>query len=173
MLHRVVVCAALLALASSCEKSSTPTTPPPGDTAGAVASDDGGAAADGGDTEPGAPSVKWADKTWDQKKEWMGVEVYPKSKASFQAYDANQYKAFTCETCHGEDGKERKYEMPTDSIYPLPKEGFVEAAMAYDEKVTKFMQEKVLPETAAMLDMEVDETGSGSGFSCLSCHPTE
>lgn len=173
MLHRFLVCVGLFALATSCDKSSSSTTPPPGDTAGAVASDDGAAADDGaGDTEPGAPSVKWADKTWDQKKEWMGIEVYPKMKAAFQEYDANTYKAFTCETCHGDDGKERKYEMPTDSIYPLPKEGYIEAAKAYDEKVTQFMIDRVVPETAAMLDMEVDD-GSGTGFGCLSCHPTE
>ncbi len=172
MLHRVLVCAGLLAFASSCEKSTTPTTPPPGDTAGAVASDDGAAADGGGDTEPGAPSVKWADKTWDQKKEWMGIEVYPKSKAWFQEYDANHYKAFTCETCHGEDAKANKYEMPTDSIYPLPKEGTIEAAMAYDEKVTKFMIEKVVPETAKLLDMEPND-GSNNGFGCFGCHPTE
>jgi hypothetical protein len=172
MVQRLVLTATVFVALAGCEKSSTPTTPPPGDTAGAVGGDDG-AAADGGDTEPGAPSVAWADKSFDQRKEWMGVEVYPKMKAAFREYDANEFKSFTCETCHGDDGKEKKYEMPTDSIYPLPAEGYIEAAMAYDEKVTKFMVDKVVPDVAAMLNMEADTTGSGQGFGCLSCHPTE
>lgn len=139
--------------------------------------DDGAAAADGGDMEaktpPGAPDVKWADKTFQQRKEWMGIEVLPKSKASFKAYDEAQFKGFGCDTCHGEDGKDKNYEMPNDGIYPLPKDDPIKAAMDYDEKVTQFMIDKVVPETAALLDMEPYNEKTGQGFGCFGCHPME
>ncbi|MBL4689551.1 MAG: hypothetical protein JKY37_33495 [Nannocystaceae bacterium] len=141
---------------------------------GAAMPDDG---ADGGaaeSTEPGAPGVAWADKTFDQKKTWMGVEVFPKMKASFQGHDAATYKKFTCATCHGDDGKEKGYKMPSDSIYPLNPKDPITAAMDYDEDVTKFMMDKVVPEMVGMLEgVEGYSAANPTGFGCMSCHPSE
>ncbi|MEM9461034.1 MAG: hypothetical protein AAGF11_43115 [Myxococcota bacterium] len=165
---------------ASCEKGGEPTTPPAdgGDVTDTPAeAGSGEAAADSEAAEvkipPGAPDIKWADKTFQQRKEWMGIEVLPKTKASFKAYDEAQFKRFGCDTCHGEDGKDNNYAMPTDSIYPLPKDDPVKAAMEYDEKVTKFMVEQVVPETAALLDMEPYDPQTGQGFGCFGCHPME
>jgi hypothetical protein len=177
---RLALAALLLTAATACDKKE-PTTPPPGDSAGGVPtptddgatpSDDGAVADGGGTTEPGAPGVKWADKTFEQRKEFMGIEFYPKMKASFQGHDAAQYKKFTCETCHGADGKAKNYAMPSDSIYPLPKADPIKAAMDYDEKVTKFMMDQVVPEGAKMLEKEPGDPAKG-GFGCFSCHPAE
>lgn len=174
---------ATLALATGCEKEPKPTNPPPSNDSGAApASDDGGvAAADDGaageggeDTEPGAPGVAWHDKTFDQKKTWMGVEVFPKMKAAFQGHDAATYKKFTCDTCHGEDGKEKGYEMPTDSIYPLNPNDPIKGAMEYDEEITKFMMDVVTPQMIEMLEGEQPYSADNpNGFGCMSCHPAE
>lgn len=177
MTHRFALLATLAAALAGCEKTTTPTTPPAGDPAAAAgdAGADGGAA-DGGaaDTEPGAPGVAWKDKTFEQRKEFMGVEVFPKMKAMFKEYDAGEFGSFKCDTCHGPDGKEKKFAMPTDSIYPLPADNPVKAAMDYDEKVTKFMIDKVMPDMAQLLGEESGDPATGLGeFGCLACHPTE
>jgi cytochrome c553 len=172
---------ATLALAVlACQKQGDGSTPPttggeatdtPTDTGDTPASDGGGGEAK---VPPGAPDVQWADKTFQQRKEWMGIEVLPKMKASFKAYDETQFKAFGCDTCHGADGKDKNYAMPTDSIYPLDKNDPVGKAMDYDAKVTQFMVDKVVPEMAAMIGAEPYDPKTGKGtFGCLSCHPAE
>lgn len=156
---------------SACEKSSQPTTPPPGDTAGAVAAEDGGqaeggAAEGGAATEPGAPGVAWHDKSHKQRMEFMGLEVLPKMKKTFQAYDASGFGTFKCETCHGKSGKDKGYEMPND-LMGLDKADPIKSANDYDEKITKFMVEQVVPEMAAIMGEKVDNVGAY----CMECHP--
>ena len=150
MTIKTALLATLVLATAACEKGGESTNPPAdgGDVTdpagdGATTSD----AEASGETKapPGAPDVKWADKTTQQRKEWMGIEVLPEDEDGLQgAYDEAQVaKGFGCDTCHGEDGKERNgYKMPTDAIYPLPKDDPVKAAMEYDEKVTKFMVEQ-------------------------------
>jgi hypothetical protein len=172
----------------ACEKTTQPTQPPPGDTAGpaageggaadAGASDDGaaegGVAADGGDaTEPGAPAVKWADKSFKQRQEWMGITVLPKMKATFQAHDATGFASFKCQNCHGNDMAAKKFKMPNDGIYPLNPADPIKGAKEYDEKMTKFMIEQVVPQMAEMLDEKVISKDNPSGFGCMRCHPSE
>jgi cytochrome c553 len=176
MTTKTALLATLVLAAFACEKDGGTTPPTTGGEATDTPTGSGDAAT--GDTEtktpPGAPDVKWADKTFDQRKEWMGIEVLPKMKASFKAYDEAQFKGFNCETCHGADGKEKGYAMPTDSIYPLNKADPVGKAMAYDEAVTKYMVEKVVPEMAALMDAEPFDPKTGSGtVGCFTCHPAE
>lgn len=175
---KTALLATLVLAATACQKEGGGSSNPP-TTGGDVTdpSSDGGdvAAGDGGDGgEAGSPDLKWADKDFKQRKEWMGVEVLPKMKALFKEYDEAQFKGFGCDTCHGEDGKEKNYEMPTDSIYPLPEADPVKAAMEYDEAVTKFMVERVTPDMAALMDAEPynPETGEGT-VGCFTCHPKE
>jgi hypothetical protein len=40
--------------------------------------------------------------------------------ATREAFDAKQFKTFNCVTCHGNDGADRKVEMPSNDIRPLP-----------------------------------------------------
>lgn len=170
---------ALLAVSAyGCDKSgetpaapsdATPATPQTPGTDAPSTEDAGG----GEDTEPGAPSVKWADKTFKQRQEYMGVAFFPAMKKSFKAHDETSYKGFKCQTCHGDDMKERNFEMPTDSIFPLNEADPITGAMEYDEAVTKFMIEQVVPEAAKMLDMEPYNPQTGQGFGCFGCHPKE
>ncbi len=175
MMTKTALLATLALALLACEKQ-TGTNPPttegtdtPSDAGGDAAGGDAG----GGEAKaaPGAPDKKWADKSFQERKEWMGVEVMPKMKAMFKEYDEAQFKAFGCDTCHGEDGKEKNYAMPTDSIYPLDAKDPVGKAMAYDEAVTKFMVEKVTPEMARLVDEEPYDPKTGKGFGCFECHP--
>ncbi|MCA9708960.1 MAG: hypothetical protein KDK70_24150 [Myxococcales bacterium] len=178
MTTKTALLATLVLALAGCEKGGDSSNPPAdgGDVSDtSTEAGDGGSDASGGEakTAPGAPDVKWADKSFQQRKEWMGIEVLPKMKAAFKEYDEAQFSKFGCDTCHGADGKDKNYAMPTDSIYPLPKDDPVKAAMEYDEKVTKFMIDVVVPQTAAMLDMEPYNPETGTGFGCMSCHPAE
>lgn len=171
-MFRAMTATLILLASAGCEKTSQPTTPPPANDSGAVPATDDGAVAEAEDTEPGAPGVAWADKTFDQKKTWMGVEVFPTMKASFQAHDGNAFKKFTCDTCHGEDGKANGYKMPSDSIYPLDPKDPVTGAMEYDEEITQYMIDKVVPEMVGMLEgVEAYSPENPTGFGCMSCHP--
>lgn len=172
MKTKTALLATLVLTVLACEKQPDASNPPTGGDATDVSADAGGG--EDAKAPPGAPEVKWADKTFQQKKEWMGIEVLPKMKASFKAHDEAQFKGFNCETCHGADGKEKDYAMPTDSIYPLPKDDPIKAAMEYDEAVTKFMIDKVVPDMAKMLDEEPYDPKTGQGtVGCMTCHPAE
>ena len=182
MIARALTATLLLLPLTACEKTPTPTQPPPSNDSGAVPSTDSGAVAPAdeggddaaGDTEPGAPGVAWHDKSFQQKKEWMGIEVFPKMKTAFQGYDAAEFKKFTCDTCHGEDGKEKGYKLPNDSIYPLNAKDPVKGAMDYDEKVTKFMLDDVVPQMLELLEGETPASADNpNGISCMTCHPAE
>jgi hypothetical protein len=166
MTPKLPLATALVLLLPACDKPAEPTTPPTTDS-GATPSGDGDT------TEPGAPGVPWAEKTFEQRQEYMGITVMPAMKEAFKAYDENEFKQFKCQTCHGDDMNDVKFKMPSDSIYPLPKADPVKAATEYDEKMTKFMVEKVVPDMAKLLDMEPDPTGKGAGFGCMACHPAE
>jgi hypothetical protein len=154
---------ALVLFLPACDKPAEPTNPPTTDSGAAPAGDDGG-----GDTEPGAPGVPWADKTFQQRQEYMGITVMPAMKELFKGYDENEFKQFKCQTCHGDDMNDVKFKMPTDSIYPLPAADPIKAATEYDEEMTKFMVEKVVPDMAKLLDTE-----PGPEFGCMTCHPAE
>ncbi len=162
---------------TACDKGTEAPPSPPDGPAAPAATD---APVPGGDeaaaeekTEPGAPGVKWADKTFKQRQEHMGIVFFPAMKKSFKAHDEAAYSGLKCQTCHGDDMKERNFKMPTDSIYPLNEKDPITGAMEYDEAVTKFMMEQVVPEAAAMLDMEPFNPETGQGFGCFGCHPTE
>jgi len=96
--------------------------------------------------------------------------VLPKMKAAFQGHDAKQFGTFKCDTCHGKRAKEVNYEMPNPGIYPLDKTDPVKGAMEYDDKMTKFMQDTVVPQMAEMLAEPVGGKGK-AGFFCMECHP--
>lgn len=164
---------------SSCDKTgTTPTTPP--------ASDEGGAA-DAATTEeatgdeqtadaiePGAPDVAWTDKTFKQRQEFMGVYVFPKMKETFQSHDAELFKGFKCQTCHGDDMDAVKFAMPNEGIYPLSKDDPIGAAKEYDEKMTAFMVNQVVPQMAELMDATWDPDDQGpESFGCFSCHPAQ
>jgi cytochrome c553 len=127
----------------------------------------------------GPPAVAWKDMTYAQKKAYMKDAVIPTMKPIFQAFDAKKFKTVECRTCHGEDGAERKFKMPSKDIHPLPntKEAF-EAKLKTEPtwpKWTEFMSKKVEPTMGKLLDLPVfnpDKPVQGA-FSCANCHKLE
>ena len=124
----------------------------------------------------GPPQVAWKDMKYGQKKAYMKDAVMPAMKPIFQTFDAKKFKSFTCETCHGKDGAERKFKMPSNDIKPLPntKEGF-EAKLKTEPtwpKWTDFMANQVEPAMGKLLDVPVfkPEKPVEGAFSCGNCH---
>jgi hypothetical protein len=127
----------------------------------------------------GPPEVAWKDLTYDQKKTFMKDEVVPTMKPIFKAFDAKKFRNVACTTCHGDDGPDRKYKMPSNGIHPLPnsKEAF-EAKLKAEPtwpKWTKFMSEKVEPAMGKLLAVEVFNPAKPvkGAFSCAACHKLE
>lgn len=127
----------------------------------------------------GPPQVAWKAMTYEQKRAYMKSAVAPAMKPIFQAFDAKKFKTFDCRTCHGEDGAERKYKMPSNDIHPLPnsKEGF-EAKLKTEPtwpKWTEFMAQKVEPAMGKLLDVPVFNPAKPvqGAFSCGACHKLE
>ena len=127
----------------------------------------------------GPPEVAWAKMTYDQKRAYMKDAVMPTMKPIFRAFDAKKFKTFECGTCHGEDGAERKFKMPSNGIHPLPntKEAF-EAKLKAEPtwpKWTEFMSKKVEPAMGKLLDVAVFDPNKPvkGAFSCGNCHKLE
>lgn len=161
---------------SACDKGAQPAAPADATPATPATPDtEAVAPAAGGEdeVEPGAPGVKWADKTFEQRKEYMGIVFLKDMKKSFKAHDEAAFSGFKCQTCHGDDMKETNFAMPTDSLLPLDANDPVGKAMEFDEDITKFMVEQVTPESARLLDMEPYNPETGEGFGCFGCHPKE
>jgi cytochrome c553 len=138
----------------------------------------GGTAA-AADKVVGPPAVAWKDMSYNQKRAYMKASVVPTMKPIFQTFDAKTFSKFTCETCHGKDGADRKFKMPSNDIKPLP--GTPEAFQAKLKteadwpKWADFMAHKVEPAIGKLLDVPVfDPQNPVKGtFSCANCHKLE
>jgi cytochrome c553 len=127
----------------------------------------------------GPPQVAWKDMTYAQKRAYMKSAVVPRMKPVFQAFDPKVFSKVTCETCHGKDGAERKYKMPSNDIKPLP--GTPEAFQAKLKseptwpKWTDFMAHKVEPEMGKLLDVQLFDPQKPvkGAFGCANCHKIE
>ena len=127
----------------------------------------------------GPPQVAWKAMTFEQKRAYMKATVAPTMKPIFRAFDAKKFKTVNCETCHGRDGADRKFKMPSNDIHPLPntKEGF-EAKLKAEPtwpKWTEFMAQKVEPAMGKLLDVPVFDPKKPveGAFSCGKCHKLE
>ena len=127
----------------------------------------------------GPPEIAWKDMTFKQKKAYMKAAVEPTMKPIFQAFDKKKFKTVNCQTCHGEDGADRKFKMPSNDIHALPntKEGF-EAKLKTEPtwpKWTEFMAQKVEPAMGKLLDVPVFDPKKPveGAFSCNACHKME
>lgn len=127
----------------------------------------------------GPPEVAWKQMTFQQKKAYMKTAVTPTMKSIYQSFDATEFKSFTCATCHGQGGPDRKFKMPSNDLHPLPNtaEAF-QARMKVETtwpKWTEFMSQKVVPTMGKLLDVAVfDPKNPVKGaFSCDNCHKLE
>jgi len=127
----------------------------------------------------GPPEVAWKDMTVQQKKAYMKADVMPTMKPIFQTFDAKTFKTFTCVTCHGKDGADRKFKMPSNGIHPLPNTEAAFAAKIKSEpswpKWTEFMSQKVEPAMGKLLDLPVfnPKKPVPGAFGCANCHKLE
>ena len=127
----------------------------------------------------GPPEVAWKDMTFAQKKAYMKAAVTPTMKPIFQAFDAKKFKTVNCVTCHGKDGADRKFKMPSNDIHPLPntKEAFEAKVKAEPTwpKWTEFMALKVEPAMGKLLDVPTFDPKKPveGAFSCGNCHKLE
>ena len=124
----------------------------------------------------GPPQVAWKAMSFEQKRAYMKEAVAPTMKPIFRAFDAKKFKTVNCETCHGRDGADRKFKMPSNDIHPLPntKEGF-EAKLKAEPtwpKWTEFMAQKVEPAMGKLLDVPVFDPKKPveGAFGCNRCH---
>jgi len=127
----------------------------------------------------GPPEIAWKDMTYAQKKAYMKAAVTPTMKPIFQAFDAKKFKSFDCTTCHGHDGADRKFKMPSNDIHPLPNtpEGF-QAKLKTEPtwpKWTEFMAKQVEPAMGKLLDVPVFDPKKPveGAFGCAKCHKLE
>jgi hypothetical protein len=124
----------------------------------------------------GPPEVAWKEMTFQQKKAYMKAAITPTMKPVFQTFDAKKFKTFSCVTCHGRDGADRKYKMPSNDIHPLPNTPAAFQAKLKSEptwpKWTEFMSQKVEPAMGKLLDIPVFDPKKPveGAFSCARCH---
>ena len=119
------------------------------------------------ETADNGADVPWAQKSHEQKAHVMKTVVTPTLGASFREFSPEHFAEFNCSTCHGPAAKESNFEMPTPSIEPLVD---FQTAMNDHPEVTKFMAERVVPETAKALGVAPYNPETHEGFGCFNCH---
>jgi cytochrome c553 len=128
---------------------------------------------------PGPPELVWKDMSYDQKKAYMKESVAPTMKPIFQTFDKKTFATFNCATCHGKDGADRKFKMPSNDIKPLPNtpEAF-QAKMKAEPtwpKWVEFMSKKVEPAMGKLLNVPIydPKKPDKNAFGCAACHKLE
>jgi hypothetical protein len=118
----------------------------------------------------GAPDITWVDKNQEQRFGFMAARVHPGMQAVFAEYDDSYADDFTCQTCHGLDPERVDYKMPSEDLYPLPRDNAIGATMEDDPEVGNFMMGKVVPSLQTMFS---EGHGGATKVNCFTCHPAE
>lgn len=105
-----------------------------------------------------------------QRLQHMKTVVAPKMKTVFQAFDAEDFKDFSCVTCHGEGAKAGRFTMPNPALPKLTVADKFKKHMEEHPKETRFMMDKVVPEMAGLLGMQPYNPTTHEGFGCFACH---
>lgn len=112
-------------------------------------------------------AVKFDELPDNLKGPYMKEVVLPTMKKVFQDHDAEEFKDFDCKTCHGENAKQRAFEMPSPEIHVLDLE---KDKVEHPDDV-KWMSEVVKPTMAKLLgEPEWDAQSAPKGFGCTGCH---
>lgn len=119
-----------------------------------------------------------ASKTWPQmsdaeKGEHMGAVVLPRMKALFQAFDAERFAEFSCDTCHGAGAEDGSFEMPNPALPHLDASGLYKKHRKATPEIADFMWKEVEPEMAEALGLPRYSFTRKSGFGCANCHIVE
>ncbi len=106
--------------------------------------------------------------SFDDRVKFMKEKVVPAMKAAFQKHDPEEFAEFNCKTCHGKDGKDRKFKMPNPG---LPELDFAALEVGEQEpEIAKFMSDVVNPEMTKLLGAQPYSDQTPDGFGCLACH---
>lgn len=125
------------------------------------------------------PPTPWANMNAEER-EWYMVGVFlPIEGESFQRWahtttEPTRFDQFECEHCHGENGRELHFAMPSRVLPPLAAPGTPQWESMSHGPAYAFMHDTVVPECATMLGMtaETDPGRGGAGsFGCFNCHP--
>jgi len=151
---KALVAAVLVAAAACGSKSpSTTTTPTGGEPAATVV----------------LPDLPFDKLDHEQQVAFMKQKVMPAMKPVFQNHDAKDFATFGCKTCHGDQAKEGKFDMPNAK---LPKLNFNDMSKFKKEDI-EWMEKEVLPTMAKVLDLPMYSKENPKGFGCLACHTME
>ena len=112
------------------------------------------------------PEQPWSEMSHEDKEMDMVARFHPIFREIFTEFDAEEFGDVGCETCHGDDMRERDFAMPSAHLPPVPMAGTPEYAemTAAHPRDTQFMEEVVTPTMQTML-------GMGATFTCNGCHP--
>lgn len=112
------------------------------------------------------PEQPWSEMSHEDKEMDMVARFHPIFREIFIEHDAEEYAEFGCESCHGDDMRERDFAMPSAHLPTVAMPGTPEYAQMAAEHPngTRFMEEVVTPAMQTML-------GMGATFTCNGCHP--
>lgn len=112
------------------------------------------------------PDSPWSEMSYEDREFYMIGKVLPITHELFTQRDADRYADFSCESCHGSDGAERRFEMPSTQrsvVHPPGSPQYEQMRQTFPDMV-RFMEEEIAPKTGILLGIE--------GFSCNGCHPS-
>lgn len=122
------------------------------------------------------PDQPWDDLEWTDKKWFMIGNVHPVMQQVFETFPATAHsfkENGECAPCHGPNGKEKKYAMPSDHLSALPAPDSQDFEATMGSRMGRFMAERVTVAMAKMLGKEPYDPATGKGVSCFACHPKE
>ena len=118
-------------------------------------------------------AVAWGAMSKDQKKDYMKTTYSPKMKGEFIAFDGKKYADMNCATCHGDGAKDGSFRMPNPGLPKLSVADRFKKHMDKTPELTRFMMEKVVPDSAALVGQQPYDPKTGQGFGCMKCHLPE
>jgi hypothetical protein len=113
---------------------------------------------------------RWAQLDFGEKMAVMTDVVEPRMRAEFQAFDAERFANFSCETCHGAGASDGTYAMPNPDLPHLWEKGWFKKHRKETPKTVRFMWKDV---ELTMSDLLGVSTGSGGELACWTCHVVE
>lgn len=131
----------------------------------------------GGEDAPSdtpAPTKAWADRTFDERKDFMAKVVMPTMKDVFQRFDAEEFASFDCRTCHGQNAMEVQFHMP-NGLHPLNPQAMPtpDSPDANVARWARFMMDEVKPKMTELLGAQPYDPATNQGFGCFNCHAME